>query len=236
VGDVAVVIPARDEAARIAATVQAAAEIPGVDLVIVVDDGSRDATAELAAAAGARVLRRVRSRGKAAAMEAGAAAVARLEVAQGRDPRLLLFLDGDLEASAAAAHALIPPVRGGAADMTIAQLPPQRSAGGGHGFVVRLAGGGIRRATGESFAQPLSGQRCLTRSAFEAGRPLAHGFGVETALTIDLMRAGFAVIAVPCELHHRVTGSDWRAQRHRARQFGHVALALLSPRRIRHLR
>ena len=71
-GDVAVVIPARDEAVRIAATVTAAAGIPGVDLVVVVDDGSRDATAELAAAAGARVLRRT-------AREIGAP---RLEVAE----------------------------------------------------------------------------------------------------------------------------------------------------------
>ena len=51
----AAIIPARDETASIAATVAAALDIPGVDLVIVVDDGSRDATAELAAGAGARV-------------------------------------------------------------------------------------------------------------------------------------------------------------------------------------
>ena len=51
-GDVAVIIPARDEAARIQATVAAAAGLPGVAFVVVVDDGSRDATAELAAARG----------------------------------------------------------------------------------------------------------------------------------------------------------------------------------------
>ena len=39
-GDVAVVIPAKDEAQRIRATVRAAAELPGVDLVVVVDDGA----------------------------------------------------------------------------------------------------------------------------------------------------------------------------------------------------
>jgi hypothetical protein len=201
--------------------------------VVVVDDGSTDATAELAAAAGARVLRRLNSRGKAAAMEAGAALVARTEAAERGSGRLLLFLDADLADSAAAAAALVPPVRAGLADMTIAVLPPQRRAGGGHGFVVRLATRGIKRATGVTFAQPLSGQRCLTRAAFEAARPLAHGFGVETALTIDLLRGGFRVTTVPCELHHRVTGSDWRSQRHRLRQFWHVALALVAPRRIR---
>lgn len=230
---VAVVIPARDEADRIAATVVSAAGIPGVDLVVVVDDGSTDATAELAAAAGARVLRRPGGRGKAAAMEAGAALVARTDAAGAGAGRLLLFLDADLADSAGAAAALVPPVRAGLADMTIAVLPAQRRAGGGHGFVVRLATRGIERATGVTFAQPLSGQRCLTRAAFEAARPLAHGFGVETALTIDLLLGGFRVTTVPCELHHRVTGSDWRSQRHRLRQFCHVALALAAPRRIR---
>ncbi len=74
---VAAVIPAKDEAARIAATVQAASRIAHVDLVIVVDDGSGDATADLARSAGATVIRHPRNRGKAAAMESGAAEVER---------------------------------------------------------------------------------------------------------------------------------------------------------------
>ncbi|HEY3603595.1 MAG TPA: glycosyltransferase, partial [Sporichthyaceae bacterium] len=72
---VAVVIPARNEAARIAATVAAARRLPGVDAVLVVDDGSTDDTAAIGAAAGARVVRHPRNRGKAAAMTTGAAAM-----------------------------------------------------------------------------------------------------------------------------------------------------------------
>jgi len=49
---VAVVIPAHNEAERIAATVQAAARIAGVHTVLVVDDGSTDDTAAIAGAAG----------------------------------------------------------------------------------------------------------------------------------------------------------------------------------------
>ena len=56
-GSVVAVIPAKDEADRIAATVAAAAGLPGVDLVVVVDDGSSDGTADLARAAGAVVAR-----------------------------------------------------------------------------------------------------------------------------------------------------------------------------------
>jgi hypothetical protein len=82
------------------------------------------------------------------------------------------------------------------------------------------------RATGWRPAQPLNGQRCLTRAAFEAARPLAPGFGVETGLTIDLLRQGLRIEEVEVPLAHRATGSDWRSQVHRARQFADVARAL----------
>ena len=227
--DLAVIVPAFDEEARIAATVEAAAKVAGVDLVVVVDDGSADGTARVAREAGAVVVRHGRNRGKAAAMETGAAAVSAIEAREGRAvPRLLLFLDGDLEGTAGNAAPLAEPVRSGAAGMTIATLPPQ--PGGGHGLVVRLSRDGIRAAVGFEARQPLSGQRCLSRAAFEAALPLARGFGVETGLTIDVLRAGFKISEVEVEFRHRVTGTDLAAQLHRARQYRDVALALATRR------
>jgi glycosyltransferase involved in cell wall biosynthesis len=234
---VAAIIPAKDEAARIAATVDAVRRLDGIDLVVVVDDGSSDATSELARAAGALVVRHPRNRGKAAAMTSGAGYVSRIEFEEGRvgpgaERRALLFVDGDLEASAANLGVLIPPVSSGEADMTIATLPPQKTAGGGHGFVVRLARAGIEEFTGYRAVQPLSGMRCISRRAFDAATPLARGWGVEVGLTIDVLLSGMQVLEVPCELHHRVSGSDWRGQLHRARQYRDVALAL-AHRRLR---
>jgi len=230
---VAVVIPAKNEAARIAATVAAARTIDGVDLVVVVDDGSTDQTATLATGAGATVTRHQRSRGKAAAMETGAELVRLLDGQDGvPSPRPLLFLDADLEETARNAAPLVPPVLAGEADMTIATLPPQSQPGGGRGLVVNLSRKGIASATGFAATQPLSGQRCLTRAAFDAATPLARGFGVETGLTIDLLRQGFRVREVEVDLHHRVTGTDLRAQLHRARQYRDVARAL-AIRRLR---
>jgi hypothetical protein len=227
-GDLAVIIPARNEADRIAATVKGAAGLPGVDIVMVVDDGSADGTAAEAQDAGAAVMRHPRNRGKAAAMETGAEAVRLLEAGQGRaTPRHLLFLDGDLGETAAMAGRLAEPVRVGRADMTIAVFS-NRVRRGGHGFVVALSGSGIKRATGWRPAQPLNGQRCLTRAAFEAATPLAPGWGAETGLTIDLLRQGMRVVEVEVPLEHRATGRDWRSQLHRARQFADVARALAS--------
>jgi glycosyltransferase involved in cell wall biosynthesis len=224
--DVAVVIPARDEADRIQATVTAAAGMAGVAVVIVVDDGSRDATAAVAQQAGAVVTRHGRNRGKGAAMETGAETARILDQREHRDrPRHLLFLDADLADTAAQAGPLIEPVLAGTADMTIAVFSTTVKLGG-HGLVVGLSGAGIHRATGWRPAQPLNGQRCLTRAAFEAARPLARGWGVETGLTIDLLRQGLRVTEVEVELAHRATGTGMRAQLHRAHQLTDVARAL----------
>ncbi len=160
-------------------------------------------------------------------METGATSVAAIEEREPdrTAPRALLFLDGDLEDTAAEAAPLAEEVLAGRADMTIATLPSQ--PGGGRGLVVNLARDGIERATGFVATQPLSGQRCLTRSAYDAALPLAHGFGVETGLTIDLLRKGFRVVEVQVPFRHRVTGTDWQAQVHRAKQWAHVAKALV---------
>ena len=225
-GDLAVIIPARNESERIGATVKAAAGLPGVDIVVVVDDGSADGTATEAQKAGASVMRHARNRGKAAAMETGAEVVRLLEAGQDRASlHHLLFLDADLAETAGEAGPLAAPVRAGQADMTIAVFS-NRVRHGGHGLVVALSGSGIMRATGWRPAEPLNGQRCLTRAAFEVATPLAHGWGAETGLTIDLLRQGMRVVEVEVPLEHRATGRDWRSQLHRARQFADVARAL----------
>jgi glycosyltransferase involved in cell wall biosynthesis len=86
-----IVIPAWEEEARIVAAVRAArawsSGEAGAAEVIVVDDGSRDRTAELAEGAGARVIRLPQNRGKGAAVRAGVLAAA-------GDP--VLFADADL--------------------------------------------------------------------------------------------------------------------------------------------
>jgi glycosyltransferase involved in cell wall biosynthesis len=215
--DLTVIVPARHEAERIAETVRAALTLGPV---LVVDDGSRDGTGEAAREAGASVVRLRRNRGKGAALAAGLAA--------SPPSAYVLFLDADLGASAVGAARLVTAVRAGECDLAIAAPPPQ--PGGGHGFVVRLAREGIKRLCGFEAAVPLSGQRCLTREAAEAASPFAWRFGVEVGMTVDLVRAGYRVAEVPADLRHRVTGTDWRAQRHRARQYRDVAVALLARR------
>lgn len=228
---VAAVVPAKDEADRIASTLTGVRRIDEVDLVVVVDDGSTDETARIAAVEGAVVVRHPRNRGKSAALTTGVRRIAEAEAGSGEPPRLLLFVDADLEESAAELGRLVPPVRDGDADLAVATIP-RANTSKGRGRVVRVARREIERATGVRIEQPLSGMRCLTRGAFESALPLARGWGVEAAMLLDVLRAGGRVVEVPVPLTHRATGRDLRGVLHRARQMRDVVLALAA-RRVR---
>ena len=154
-----------------------------VGRVVVVDDGSTDGTADAARAAGADVVRHDRNRGKAAALETGVRRVRDLEredaVADPTAawPAALLFVDGDLQETATNLGVLTTAVLDGSADMTIATLPAQITAGGGRGLVVGLARRGIEHLTGFRAVQPLSGMRCVSPrpSRRRARSPAAGG-------------------------------------------------------------
>jgi glycosyltransferase involved in cell wall biosynthesis len=218
---VSAVIPAFNEADRIGATVSAITSalegrFPGEWEVLVVDDGSRDDTALRAEESGARVLRMPQNRGKGAALAEGFSA------ARGRT---LLMLDADLGESAGEALELLERVLDGNADMSIATFP--RVVGGGFGLVKRLAAWGLRRKGAPPLQAPLSGQRALTRDAWERIGKLDAGFGLEMGLNLDAFRLGLRVVEVPTQLSHRLTGRDLAGFRHRGRQFRDILLCLL---------
>lgn len=227
---IAAIIPAKNEEEWIAATVRSTASLTGVPTVIVADDGSTDQTGTHAAAAGAVVVRHERSRGKAAAIESGVNALGVLEE-RDRKPEadVLLLLDADLADSAAHAHELITPVTADRAALSIGVLPSQstaESATGGIQIVLSTARRGIADLCGFDTQTPLSGQRCLTRRAFELASPLATGFGVEVGMTIDIVRAGLTVIETDVELEHRERRPDGAGQLHRTKQLRDVTRAL----------
>lgn len=203
------VVAARDEAGRVGRTVLAIRRIPAVDEVVVADGASRDATAHEARTAGARVLVGPRRGGKGRSIDG---ALSRVEPGD-----VYLFLDADLGETAAEATAILDEVVSGRADLAIGALP--RQAGhGGFRIVKHSARLLIRLLSGYRATEPLSGQRALTSRVLDAVRPLAPGFGIEAAMTIDAVRAGFRVVEVPVAMTHAVTGRDAAGFAHRARQ------------------
>ncbi len=209
------IIPAHQAASTVAETVRAVRRIPSVAEVIVVDDGSRDATADRARDSGAdRVIVLPRNRGKGAALRAG------LEAAQ---HARVLFLDADLGESAVRAGDLLQALPREPA-MVVASLPPQ--PGGGFGLALGLTRAVIRLLTGLRPAAPMSGQRALP-AALVRHIGLAPRFAVEVGLTVEAAHLGVPPTEVSLPFEHRHTGRTASGFLHRARQFKDVLLFLL---------
>src|SRR5919198_2260629 len=177
--DALALVPAHNEAERVGATVSALRKLPGVAEVLVVSDGSTDATAARALEVGAHCLDLPRNIGKGGALNAGLAALTG-RVAEGLSPEpvALLLADADLGDSAARLDALLAPVLAGEADLVIADLPPQPGSGG-FGVAIGMARWGLRRIGGQTLAEPLCGQRAVRWSALSPLVPFAPGVGVE---------------------------------------------------------
>jgi glycosyltransferase involved in cell wall biosynthesis len=229
-GERIAIVAARDEADRIVATLEGVrAAFPGARL-LVADDGSSDATAELAAAAGAELTSGAggrRRRGKGGAMTAGAE-LALTGLGEDRASVTVVLCDGDLGASAARLRPLAEAVEDGSCELAVAAFA--RREGGGLGLAVGFARWAIRSLTGLALEAPISGQRAMRADLLAKLTPFAPGFAIETAMTIDAARAGARVKEVELDLEHRATGRTWSGFVHRGRQLTDFALAYLSRR------
>lgn len=224
------VVPAMNSAGTIAATVTALLGVPRIASVVVVDDGSTDATGPegrraavaLGRADALRVVRLERNAGKGAALEAG--------IDHAPNASIFVFIDADLGATASVAELLLQPLVQGQADLAIGVPTTSAGARGGLGLVRSAAARGIHTACGFDTSAPLSGQRAIRGELIRSLR-IAPRFGVETAMTIDAVRACARVVEVPIDFEHRHTGRTLRGFAHRASQGADVARALW-PRRV----
>src|SRR3954447_15678279 len=223
--ELAVIVTARNEAERLASTLRALAEaFPGA-VLWVADDASVDGTASVAAQAGARVVSAAERLGKG-----GAASLAASALLREGDP-VVLLADADLGESAGELRQLVeavrnresdvvPAMRGKCdsqpADLAIATF--SRRGGGGLGIAGGSARRGIERTTGRTMTAPISGQRAMRPGVLAQLLPFAPGFGMETGMTIDAIRAGLNVVEIEIDLQHRATGRSLRGFAHRGRQ------------------
>jgi glycosyltransferase involved in cell wall biosynthesis len=226
--DPVVIVAARNEADRIGATLGALADaFPGA-AVLVADDASKDGTAELALARGAQVVSRRRPHGKGGNVTAAAEA-ALGEVGEATDSRIFLLCDADLGSSAAELGALLTAVERARCDLAVGAF--RHRPGGGFGITLGFARWAIERRSGYRAGAALSGQRAMRARVLRDLLPFAPGYGLETAMTIDAVRRGYAVCELELALEHRATGRSLRGFLHRARQLWDIAGAYLSRRR-----
>lgn len=208
-----VIVAARDEADRIAETVAALHEaFPGTT-VVVADDGSEDATGEVAREAGAVVVGGP-WQGKGGAASMAAAKV--LEDGPPSDGAVVLLADADLARSASKLAPLALAVQSGEADLTVAMFASR--VGGGFGVALGFAHWAIEKRCGLDTQAPISGQRALSYDALEQVAPFHPRFGMEIGMTVDAVRAGLTVKEIELDLAHRATGKSLKGFIHRGRQ------------------
>jgi len=216
-----VVIPALDEEKTVGSVVRGIPrEIPGVASVevVVVDDGSRDTTADEAVRAGARLLSHPSTLGVGAAFSTAL----RYGVDRGAD--LIVSIDADGQFDPADIPALVAPVLGGQADFTSASrfadpaltptMPPLKAWG--NRMMARL----VSRLTGQSFADVSCGMRCYSRRAAVALNPIGR-FTYTQEVFLNLAFKQMRIVEVPLRVRgerefgdSRVAGNLWRYALH----------------------
>jgi glycosyltransferase involved in cell wall biosynthesis len=219
-----VVIPAVDEEEAIA---QVLAEIPPVVTeVIVVDNGSRDTTAEVARAAGARVVCEPR-RGYGSACLAGIAAA--------RDPDVVVFLDGDRSDYPAQLVDVVAPILEGRADLVIGSRRLGRREPGAHPWHsvlgTRLCVAYMNLVVG-SRATDLGPFRAITAVALRRLEMRDPDFGWTVEMQIKAARAGLRVVEVPVDYRPRLGRSKVSGTVSGSMRAGTRILALITRRAL----
>ena len=199
------VIPAYQEAERLGSVLEAVAGA-GVDFeIVVVDDGSRDGTAEVARRAGAQLLRHPFNLGYGAALQTG------YKFALERDAAFLVQMDADGQHDPAEAVSVVSPV--GVHDMVIGA---RRS---GDQTFTRAAGNRAFAAlaswlTGRPIPDLTSGFRAARRDRLlDVIHLLPNGFSYPTTSCLAFLKAGFNVLFVPITARPRVGRSKIRVMR-----------------------
>lgn len=193
---VAVVIPALDEERALPLVL---AELPPVGHLIVVDNGSRDGTARVAAQAGATVLSEPR-RGYGRACKAGIAEAAR------RGARVLVILDGDHSDYAQELPLLVDPVLRGQADMVLGDRTARAEPGSlfpqqRYGNV--LATFLIGRVTGHRY-RDMGPFRAIAMPALLAMQMQDDNYGWNVEMQIKAVRLGLRIQEVPVGYRPRI--------------------------------
>ena len=197
---VTVVIPALDEAATIGEVVSRLRVSAPWREVLVVDDGSRDGTSELARAAGARVIRHPYTKGNGAAVKTGI---------RSATAEYVLIVDADGQHSPDDARRIAS--RLGEHDLVIGARAPST-----HASLRRRAGNAVLNGlagylTGRPIPDLTSGFRGARRECLhEFIHLLPNGFSTPTTTTLAFMRAGYNVAFEPVHARPRVGRSKIR--------------------------
>ncbi|MZR62440.1 glycosyltransferase family 2 protein [Alcanivorax sp. DP30] len=190
-----IVLPAKNEAAAVGATVEKIRTLYPDAEIIVVDDGSTDDTADLSAGAGATVVCHPYSKGNGAAIKTGARA------AKGD---VIVFMDADGQHNPEDIQRLLRKMSGGY-DMVVGARQSGSQASLGRGLANGFYNGLATYMTGQRIEDLTSGFRAVKAEKFrEFLYLLPNGFSYPTTSTMAFFRAGYSVAYEPIHAAKRI--------------------------------
>jgi glycosyltransferase involved in cell wall biosynthesis len=190
---VVAVIPALNAERTISAVVRDS--LPHVDQVLVIDDGSTDATGAVAAEAGATVIRHAKNRGKGAALKTG------FQWASNRGYDGVITLDADGQHLAAEIPKFLASRVETQADLIIGErshLFPQMVRR--RRMANRFSAWTISKVSGVHIRDSQSGFRFYSSDLLRRIRPQSNGFDMESEVIVRAGRTGLRVMSIPIEL------------------------------------
>lgn len=190
------IIPALNEERFIGSVVLVARQY--ADVVLVVDDGSHDRTAELAERAGARVVHLSHQSGKGHAMNAG------FQYARRYRPAVYVVLDADAQHDPAEIPALVGPVLSGEADVVVGSrflgihsaIPWWRQLGQ-HALTAAT-----NAASGLHLTDSQTGYRAFSPTAVDALQFHSDGLSVESEMQFQFSQKRLRVVEVPVHVQY----------------------------------
>src|SRR5256712_3007280 len=178
--------------------------------VVVIDDGSRDDTAEIAALAGAHVIQHARNLGKGTAIRTA------WLFARERHPEALVLLDGDHQHDPKDIPRIVDPILAGKADVVLGVrwgktpgMPAYRRIG------KRALDYATAAATKKGMlTDSQCGFRVFSRRALESLEPSESGISIESQILLEAQERNLRIEEVSIESRYDLDGSTYGPAKH----------------------
>jgi len=191
---ISIILPAKNESAGVASLLTRIRQVAPTAELMLIDDGSSDATPQIARKHGAQVISHPYSIGNGAAIKAGARA------AKGD---MLLFMDADGQHDPADIPRLLAPLAEGY-DMVVGARSRGSQASLGRALANAIYNTFASLMTGHPIQDLTSGFRAVRASHFRRFLYLLpNGFSYPTTITMAFFRSGYPVAYVPIQAGQR---------------------------------